>query len=81
MSTPTEPYYSLALYEQGQWFIAFGDWDEHSVIQEFQDEYADNHNLCAIIRTDGTQEHIDNAIADLNAGEHSATHEGTATIH
>ena len=77
----TSKYYTLALFEDGQWIIAFGDYEEHTVLEEYADEYADEYQSCAIIITDGRQSEIDIAIEHLNMGRDKATHSAPPTRH
>jgi hypothetical protein len=67
--------------EDGEWTIAFGDYDEQTVLDEYVDEYSDDHTSCAIIRSDGSQKAIEAAIKNLNQGWHSATHSPSPTRH
>lgn len=58
-------YYTLAALEDGQWYVAFGDFDLDCVIDE-KDDCFDNDVPTRIFKTDGTQSHIDNKITAMN---------------
>lgn len=58
-------YYTLAVFEDNQWAIAFGDFDLDCVIGE-KDDCVDNDISTTIFKTDGSQRAIDNKITAMN---------------
>lgn len=59
-------YYTLLSYEHGRWCPQFGDYDR-KVVQEERDTY---EGRTKIIRTDESQQAIDEAVQKLNGDRH-----------
>lgn len=61
-------YWSLLERVEGQWCVAWGDWERSLVKEEWQD-YRDNGTKASnlmIINSSGQQAHIDSLVRHLN---------------
>ena len=59
-------YFTLAVRENDHWYIAFGDYERDVVLDEMEEYWHLERFDKKVIKTDGNQLSIENAIADLN---------------